>query len=102
MLTGETLQQRPGKYQRQVRIVPKYNLVYLVNQKAGCSTIKLMLGRLYLNDWTYTPRGVHRTDPVPGPKDLGWGDTATLLGGGGARFYVRAAPRTASGVCIPR
>lgn len=52
----------------------KYNLLYIVNPKSACSSVKLLLSRLQIDDHEFDSENLHIKggNPLPVPSDIGW------------------------------
>ena len=72
-------------------LCPKFNTIYIQNEKAGCSTIKLLLHRAQTGDWTEVSGSIHSQHDLPFPRDVGWPSVLDMLMTGSAfRFtFVR-------------
>lgn len=60
---------------------PRFGYVYLSVPKAACSTLKLTLQRMELDDASYQPRRIHAREgsPLAGPTQLGLARVQALL-----------------------
>lgn len=74
-----------------VVLCPKFNTIYLQNEKAGCSTIKLLLHRAHTGDWSEVTGSIHSQHQLPVPRDIGWPTVLDMLTSGSTfRFtFVR-------------
>lgn len=80
----------PKGLARQINAIPKLGVVYVTNQKAACSTIKLMLLRAESGDVALNPAKVHGKDVFAHPRDIGWPVVLGMLSGSAFRFtFVR-------------
>lgn len=69
---------------------PAHDLLYVKNQKAGCSTFTLMLCRLHAGDPELTEQQLHRNAITPRVRDLERRYVNRLIGGEGLVFsFVR-------------
>lgn len=80
----------PTNLARQINICPSAKIVYITNQKAACSTIKLFLQRIELNDPAHTTDKIHQDRTLPRPREFGWDNVCEWLSGGAFVFtFVR-------------
>ena len=97
---GRLLEAMPSQLGQVFNYVPQYNVMYLLNPKAGCSSFRLWCIRSHMQnpEWQYTTNegGLHgrQSDPtaqLPDAKtDIGWDRTCELLDGGAYVFsFVR-------------
>lgn len=80
---------------RSVFVSLRYRYVYVNNQKAACSTIKLALYRAELRDLSWTPaRSIHRRERsiIPGPAEVGPELFERMAAGEAFRFAVVRNP----------
>lgn len=91
MITKRQLKQFMGRgVSKQINICPIAGIVYITNQKAACSAIKLFLQRVERHDPDHTPRIVQQDDTLPRPREFGWENVCALLSGGAFVFtFVR-------------
>ena len=69
---------------------PRFNTIYVTNQKAGCTSIKLMLNRAETGDNHLDSRNIHVESRLPKPSSLGWPRVREMLSGSAYRFtFVR-------------
>lgn len=55
-------------------VSPKYKLLYVVNPKAACSSVKLLLSRLESGDFDFDVQNIHLSGAslLPTPAQVGW------------------------------
>ncbi len=75
MSIKEIKEQYPGVNLGQVLcFCPRYKLLYVVNPKSACSTVKLLLSRLESGDFDFDSNNIHNAGATlfPPPSKLGW------------------------------
>ncbi len=68
-------EQYPGVNVGQIICVsPRYGLMYIVNPKAACSSVKLLLSRLESGDFEFDIVNIHKQGAslLPTPAQVGW------------------------------
>ena len=70
--------------------LPDQGVVYVRVPKAACSTLKLWLHRIHLDDPTAMPESIHTGLAVPRAHKVGWDVVCRMLAGEAYRFtFVR-------------
>lgn len=80
------------RLRRALNICPRYNVIYITNQKCGCTTFKLLLMRAETGDWDLDPSNIHKEKGrlLPRIRDIGRTEVSRMLGGGAMTFsFVR-------------
>lgn len=73
-----------------LNICERFNTIYVTNQKAGCSTIKLFLYKAQTGDHDVDPRNVHIETKLPSPSEVGMDRVNRMLKSDGFVFsFVR-------------
>jgi hypothetical protein len=72
------------------RPLPKFNVIYVKNPKAACSTILVWLDRMHTGDFEHEFTNVHKQHRLPEVKEVGWPRVSRMLSGSAYRFsFVR-------------
>lgn len=73
-----------------IRPLPEYNLIYVKNPKAACSTVLAWLDRLHTGEHDAVIRNIHRNNRLPTAREVGRRRVARMLSGNAYRFsFVR-------------
>lgn len=73
-----------------IRPLPEFNIVYVKNPKAACSTLLVWLDRMHTRDYEHEFANVHEEHRLPYARDVGWRKVSRMLSGSAYRFtFVR-------------
>ena len=78
---------KPGSF---IMPVPAYDLIYVKNPKAGCSTLVVWLDRLHTGDLDFELQYIHKEHRLPTVREVGRSKVIGMLAGNAYRFsFVR-------------
>lgn len=80
---------------RKIMFLVKHRIAYVPTPKAGCSSFKLWMDRMYVGDAKYFPDGsIHSVQQIPKPDHYGYDKLSTVLERGCYGFsFVRDPER---------
>ncbi len=79
-----------GGLRRQFNICPESNLIYVTNQRSGCSSLKIAMQRLHTKNPEYMTDNPHKNSVLPSVEDIGWPRFLQMLSGEACVFtFVR-------------
>ena len=73
-----------------IRPLPEFNIVYVKNPKAACSTLMVWLDRMHTREYDHHFTNVHEQHRLPKVREVGWRKVSRMLSGSAYRFsFVR-------------
>ena len=73
-----------------IRPLPEFDVVYVKNPKAACSTLLVWLDRIHTRDYEHQFTNVHMQHRLPVVREVGWRKVSRMLSGSAYRFsFVR-------------